>query len=60
MQYLLLIHKNADTNPTDEEWKAFIEEAFQSGLFKGGSELGNRTVIGSKEVNDIRKSMAVL
>lgn len=52
MQYLALIHKNADTRPTPTEWSEFIEIAGRTGLFKGGSEIGMRETIGKKTVPD--------
>lgn len=44
--YLLLIHGNLKTQATPEEWNTFFTAAQQSGLFKGGSELGDRVIIG--------------
>jgi hypothetical protein len=32
--------------PTPEEWAAFFSAAQQSGTFKGGSEIGKRSVVG--------------
>lgn len=45
-QYLLLIHDNAKTVPTVDEWNQFFAAATRSGLFKGGSALGARTIMG--------------
>ena len=45
-QYLLLIHGNAKSQATPEEWEAFFTAAQQSGHFKGGSELGDRIMVG--------------
>lgn len=46
-QYLLLIQGNASTEPTAAEWKTFFENAGESGMFRGGSEIGSREIIGS-------------
>lgn len=48
-QYLLLIQNNAKTKSTPAEWDAFFAAAKASGLFKGGSALGNRVVIGDSQ-----------
>ncbi|MFO1021408.1 MAG: hypothetical protein U0903_12035 [Planctomycetales bacterium] len=45
-QYLLLIQNNEKSASTSEEWEAFFAVARQSGLFEGGSAIGQRTVIG--------------
>ena len=45
-QYILLIHDNLKSDTTADEWTAFFTDAKQSGLFKGGSEIGKRMVIG--------------
>lgn len=48
MQYLLLIHENAKTPPpSDQEWATFFERAKASGLFKGGSALGRKELVGA-------------
>jgi hypothetical protein len=46
MQYILLIHRNTRSLPSEAEWATFIERAQASGLFRGGSEMGARQVIG--------------
>jgi hypothetical protein len=46
MQYLLLIHGNARSAPTHEEWTAFFARANASGMFRGGSQIGERFVLG--------------
>ena len=46
MQYLLLIHRGGGEIPAGE-WEAFFERARESGLFRGGSELGARWLIGA-------------
>src|SRR5262245_23222215 len=48
-QYILLIQGNVKTDSTPDEWKAFLSAAGQSGLFKGGSEIGKRMVVGDAE-----------
>lgn len=45
-QYLLLIHDNTTSDTTGADWDLFISAARQSGLFQGGSALGERVVIG--------------
>jgi hypothetical protein len=52
MEYIALIHKNTDSLPTSEEWSRFFAIATKTGVFKGGSEIGNRHAIGEKEVSD--------
>lgn len=47
MQYLLLIHGNAQGGIDPAEWNSFFDAAQTSELFKGGSELGARTVLGN-------------
>ena len=45
-EFLLLIHGNAKSRATPEEWESFFAEAHRSGLFKGGSEIGDRVIVG--------------
>ena len=45
-QYILFIQDNTQTDSTAEEWDRFFTSAQQSGLFKGGSEIGKRVLIG--------------
>ena len=45
-QYLLLIQNNAKAAPTPAEWDIFFATAKASGLFKGGSALGDRVLVG--------------
>jgi hypothetical protein len=47
MQYLLLIHDNVTSPTTDSDWADFIARATESGMFRGGSELGSREIIGT-------------
>lgn len=46
MQYLLLIHRDTQSAPTAQEWTAFFSRAEATGLFRGGSELGARELVG--------------
>ena len=48
-QYLLLIQNNAKTKSTPAEWDVFIAAAKESGLFRGGSALGDRIVVGDTQ-----------
>jgi hypothetical protein len=48
-QYILFIHGNTKTNPTPREWDQFFAAAHQSGLFKGGSEIGKRIILGDTQ-----------
>lgn len=52
MQYIVLIHKNTDSDPTPDEWDEFIAIATQTGMFKGGSAIGLRYVVGEKNIID--------
>jgi hypothetical protein len=45
-QYILLIQDNVKTRPTGEDWEKFFVLAQRSGLFRGGSEIGTRQVVG--------------
>ena len=51
-QYILLIHGNTTTTPSGEDWDRFFEAASQSGLFRGGSEIGERLIVGNPEVSE--------
>ena len=51
-QYLLLIHGNARSQASAEDWSQFFASASASGLFRGGSELGKRVVVGEAEAMD--------
>lgn len=48
-QYILLIQDNLKSDSTGQEWEEFIRLAQQSGLFQGGSEIGNRVLVGNTE-----------
>ena len=58
MEYILFIHNNTDSATTREQWDAFFSEANKSGVFLGGSEIANRTVVGNKSVKDITMEIA--
>jgi hypothetical protein len=49
MQYILLIHSNAKSHATENEWSEFFAAVQRSGLFKGGSAIGDRAVIGDAQ-----------
>lgn len=46
-QYLLLIQNNLTSSTTAEEWTTFFSAVHSSGMFKGGSEIGDRTRLGN-------------
>jgi hypothetical protein len=46
-QYLLLIQNNAKSESTPAEWDRFFAAAKASGMFEGGSALGERVMIGN-------------
>jgi hypothetical protein len=48
-QYILLIQGNLKSDPTSEEWDTFFAATQQSGIFKGGSEIGHRMVVGDTQ-----------
>jgi len=52
MQYIAFIHTNTDSSPSGVEWQTFIAEATECGLFRGGSEIGGRTTVGTQSVPD--------
>jgi len=49
VEYILLIHNNAEKAATEEQWNEFFLAAKQSGLFTGGSEIAKGELIGSKD-----------
>ena len=49
-QFVLLIHGNPKSHIDPSEWDRFFTAATESGMFRGGSELGERLLIGDKEV----------
>ena len=50
MEYILLIHNNADQPTTEEQWNTYFSAARESAMFNGGSEIGSRIQLGSKNV----------
>ena len=52
MEYIAFIHNNGDTLPSEEEWGDFLAKAKESGMFQGGSAIGQRFIIGTKQVPD--------
>lgn len=52
MEYIAFIHRNEQTSSSEEEWARFIALAKESGLFRGGSVIGGRSVVGKKDVPD--------
>jgi hypothetical protein len=48
-QYILLIQRNAKSEPRPEEWNRFLAAAQKSGLFQGGSAIGERVILGDVE-----------
>lgn len=48
-QYLLLIHHHSGPQPDPEAWERFFELTARSGLFRGGSEIGKRELIGGSD-----------
>lgn len=57
MQYLALIHGDADSVPSSDEWNEFFQVASRTGMFQGGSALGTRHLIGTKPVADSTDSL---
>ena len=53
MEYITFMHGNVDAEPTGDEWESFFDRARRSGLFRGGSAMGERTTVGTKDVPDI-------
>jgi len=45
-QYIVLIQGQTKSLPTEAEWTRFFELATASGMFRGGSEIGERELIG--------------
>lgn len=48
-QYILFIQGNTKTQPNNDEWENFFASARQSDLFKGGSEIGDRVIVGDTQ-----------
>lgn len=57
MQYVALIHRNTDTTPTSAEWEHFFAVATETGMFKGGSAIGTRHIVGRKTVPDTTRDI---
>ena len=57
MEYIVLIHTNTETTPSNHEWSAFINKAIESKLFKGGSAIGSSVSIGSKQTSLITNNI---
>ena len=53
MEYITFMHGKKASGATAEEWDRFFDLAKKSGLFRGGSAIGQRFTIGEKEVPDI-------
>ncbi|MCA9120807.1 MAG: hypothetical protein H6822_32295 [Planctomycetaceae bacterium] len=49
MEYIALIHKDADHEASREEWDSFFKAAGASGMFRGGSAIGHSCKLGEKE-----------
>lgn len=47
-EYLLLIHGNEKSATLSEEWERFFDAARNSGVFRGGSEVGKREFVGDR------------
>jgi len=56
MEYIALIHRGGSPS-SQEEWTDFIELAKRSGMFRGGSEIGSRFVVGPGTVPDVTVSI---
>jgi len=50
MEYLLLIHKNSETSPSENEWNEFLARAKATGMFQGGSEFGSTRIFGKEGI----------
>jgi hypothetical protein len=57
-QYLLLIHRNAETEAMPEEWTAFFDAARESGIFRGGSEIGEGVLVGAQDAEMLSDRLA--
>ena len=53
MQYLLLIHNDATSRTPTEKWTALFARAQASGMFRGGSEVGRRELLGSGKTTSL-------
>ena len=50
---LILIHNNTDVPTSVQQWDTFFEAANASGMFRGGSEIANRELLGKKTIPNI-------
>ncbi len=57
MEYIAFMHRNTESPAADEEWADFIELAKNSGIFRGGSEIGARFIVGPSAVPDVTVSI---
>jgi hypothetical protein len=48
-QYILLTQNNLKSDSSPQEWEVFFTAVQQSGLFKGGSEIGSRIIVGDTQ-----------
>lgn len=51
MEYLAIIYNNSETPTTEKQWEAFFKVAHQSGIFRGGSEIGLERIIVGKKIS---------
>ncbi len=49
MDYITLIHNNTKTPTSEQQWQDFFTLARNSGLFDGGSAIGERFTIGDSQ-----------
>lgn len=52
MQYIAFVHANPEATIGSEEWDRFFAAASDAGVFRGGSELGERHAVGTNGVPD--------
>ena len=48
MNYILFIHKNTVSSPTEKEWQEFFDKMIASQFFKGGSSIANSQILGQE------------
>ena len=58
MQYLVLMHSNTVSFPSDEDWDKFFDAASKTGLFRGGSAVAGSKLLGNVETLPIGESVA--
>ena len=49
-EYILFIQGNEKTSTTADEWDRFFTSARESGVFRGGSEIGKRETVGDRQL----------